>query len=227
MAETPNPNKKPKNQTKKTYKKPNKKKPWDTPQVSLESQVVHLIAGNGDYKKGINSIEKLRANPLSQHGSYSNTQPQGYEGRSQLKFYIALVQLTYNDFRCAYCQKKIDKNDPVILSHNYGHNDNLKTNLRKHNKIRLDQTNTTKNMMDMIDQNHLFSIFHSPCNQTHFEEKKDAFSALDFKVAPRDMYQFKKGSLSGATVNYWLSDEVKRKIEEHFAQDGFIPPKTD
>ncbi|KAM9996630.1 hypothetical protein ACTFIZ_001583 [Dictyostelium cf. discoideum] len=193
--------------------------PWNESNKTLENNFVNLIVGNGDYKKGIKTIEQLANNPGSQHTSLYQIAKQSYEGRSQTKFFVALVQLIQNDFKCAYCSEKIEPSTKVILSHNLGHHKNLGKNKVKYGVSELfDGDTIVGTFRSLLKKHYLFSIIHSECNQLHINVDGDDFGKIKKNLGTlvdEDLSKFVKiGGQNG--FSYWWSEEMIPKLVTYF-----------
>ncbi|KAM9996628.1 hypothetical protein ACTFIZ_001581 [Dictyostelium cf. discoideum] len=174
---------------------------------------------NGDYKNGIKTIEQLANNPGSQHTFLSQNAKQFYEGRSQTKFFVALVQLIQHDFKCAYCSEKIEPSTKVILSHNLGHNKNLENNIEIYGVSELlDGDTIVGTFRSLLNKHYLFSIIHSECNQLHFNVDGDDFGKIKKNLGTlvdEDLSKFVK--IGGQnSFSYWWSEEMIPKLVTYF-----------
>lgn len=195
---------------------------------TLENNIIHVIAGNSDYKKGIKLFNDLKNNKDSIHWplDYTFDKNTKYDKDSSLKTIISLCQLIHNDFKCAYCNQIIKFNDNVIISHNLGHNDNLTQNIQMFgidlSKIfNNDDSFTLYN--SLLKNNYIYSIIHYNCNYKHINDN-DSFAKfehlyLNNSYTEIDKMIITKFSKTRLRCYYYLTNEIIDKIAEKYKSE--------
>lgn len=104
-------------------------------------------------------------------------------------FLLARDQV-YLGLKCVYCGERLDQpyhgNKNIIVSHNFGHYENLTTNLKEFNNNPNKYTdNSVLNYTNIHEWHFLFNIMHEVCNG-HQAQEKEGEKVLDSILAGKD-----------------------------------------
>lgn len=85
-----------------------------------------------------------------------------------MKKLIVLYQLFDLNYKCSFCGNSILLSDEIIISHNYGHEENYKYNVDLYSELDF----LYETILELCNK-----MFHKLCNHKHFD-LKDTFESL-------------------------------------------------